>query len=1015
MLQTFQKIALAKYSGKSKRLSDLDRDVAAATAEFRSTYDDHLAHQIHQMKEYRHQLKWETDGLNAACVRLRDILSTPEAREKYLSEDDLVVILGTAKGLYQERRGELVHFGERLTKDRAEFRRTRDSHLAHQIHQMKDFNAQLEADTASLKALCERASELLPLSQRIDTLEASHSESLTQLATKRMELEEQRQILVTRVGLSGFSIPVPSSESDAALSGTMSLADLSGAGVTETSAEESTIASTNTEGMVRSPSASSASKPVTGSTSPTCHNTGVTDHLQDTEDFQLETRDLSTDGVCGTTSVEPGSDRRPVYVSHVSLPTRASFAFFVLRVETYCLIIDTGVKLAASSQVSGEAVVSLLQSDDRLAKGAVVVDLITTHDHHDHIGYREVLAAHFRSQGQVAFTDISRNEARRDIDPKSLVPTSLSTVETTSYRLVYEEGTTAKDGSSDRCTIYQKVFSSPTDVQVNLFVPPYPMEDEHNRHTIVVQAIVGGVTALFTGDMEWPAMSWLGEGTIDSAVPQLHTAVEMMSVPHHGSPANVFPDMYATLNPRTLMVPSGVHKGVEFFKDWPGVLLDIMAQKVASRDFDGLHIMFFNQVGDINKVLGTTGWKVDADGCLSTTLSVVETIDYLVRQFNHVGQRETETETLGKDLSSSVEEERVKTKCKSFIDSLFSNGAGVAGLNGLRAKGRAALVSNDFGSQLVALADEIHSLLKPQGGRAAVHSPKTHSRVLDTGSADIPIGDLSDLKKKGDEATCTRIGILSAIAHHANYNCDLGKMFYVLCCLSDIREKKTPFELKQDFYCSVEKPLVAFCCNIQEYGVAPTQIWVKPCSNNSMVLLEDGKKKKTVTCGVWVPQDRASMQLHEEECLHRAIPCTFAGRGCESLLQQSTLAAHVSGCGYRETQCPGCLSSMNHHELVSHMSDCQDIVECRHSPACDWKGPKNSLEAHLEEKCYHIGCQYYSRGCSVVLPGTDRDAMDTHEAKCPHRPRSCRYCGDEIDKNDMSGHELCCGEEAKDL
>ncbi|KAL0237118.1 hypothetical protein PCE1_000515 [Barthelona sp. PCE] len=78
----------------------------------------------------------------------------------------------------------------------------------------------------------------------------------------------------------------------------------------------------------------------------------------------------------------------PMFVSYICLPTVKHYAFYVVRIENYAAIVDTGVLTDAS----GEEVVELLMSSDQLLAGADEVEIFITHDHADHKGYTDAIS-----------------------------------------------------------------------------------------------------------------------------------------------------------------------------------------------------------------------------------------------------------------------------------------------------------------------------------------------------------------------------------------------------------------------------------------------------------------------------------------------------------------------------------------------------------------------------------------------------------------------------------------------
>ncbi|XP_044732716.1 TNF receptor-associated factor 4 isoform X2 [Chrysoperla carnea] len=116
-------------------------------------------------------------------------------------------------------------------------------------------------------------------------------------------------------------------------------------------------------------------------------------------------------------------------------------------------------------------------------------------------------------------------------------------------------------------------------------------------------------------------------------------------------------------------------------------------------------------------------------------------------------------------------------------------------------------------------------------------------------------------------------------------------------------------------------------------------------------------------CGLKV-QRRHLSQHKATECVKRLIACRY----CTKEFVADTLTAHHAKCGRVPVACPNRCDStliLAREEVEAHLKDhCSTLVmNCSFKEAgCRFKGPRYSIEKHMEENCQ----QHLSLMCSVV-------------------------------------------------
>lgn len=115
-------------------------------------------------------------------------------------------------------------------------------------------------------------------------------------------------------------------------------------------------------------------------------------------------------------------------------------------------------------------------------------------------------------------------------------------------------------------------------------------------------------------------------------------------------------------------------------------------------------------------------------------------------------------------------------------------------------------------------------------------------------------------------------------------------------------------------------------------------------------------------CGVKIHRRHLS-QHKVSDCSKRLLPCRF----CNKEFVADTLAAHHLKCGRVPIQCPNrCdVNVLAREELESHLKEeCSiSVHSCSFKEAgCRFKGPRYSMEKHLEENCQ----QHLQMMCGVV-------------------------------------------------
>jgi beta-lactamase superfamily II metal-dependent hydrolase len=329
------------------------------------------------------------------------------------------------------------------------------------------------------------------------------------------------------------------------------------------------------------------------------------------------------------------------HVSYISLSSPLISAFFIHSFGSYAAVVDTGRKLLSASELT-----SLF---DGLLAMALLIDIITTHEHPDHTANRDLLLAllgpvtelvtflgseslkeALHEQGREPLNDREKAEYKelhaelknRNITYSDIGPSFYSSIKETSsvssvpvHRPDGELGDPASftklgGWKHNRPRGYYSVWERTIkthNVTHRMFVPPQDAKGPNLRSVMHEFSVPNAPSlpfrVLFTGDI------FIG---LFLAFSNFLKPCDVCVVPHHGSNTSCTPPFFRTVPADTYLVPSGNHNFpdegikpfVEKYPRLPKFARDAMNKRKNSGNLAGfttndVNLVFFNVPSDM--------------------------------------------------------------------------------------------------------------------------------------------------------------------------------------------------------------------------------------------------------------------------------------------------------------------------------------------------------------------------------------------------------------------------------